>query len=117
MALINWIIAFLPDWNSILALVLYWLPMLLCFVGYTTKTWVNYQCDVAERESTTPDSWKLYSPTDTIGSLIGRALLTILPVGNLLAAIFDVSPRMFANFFRWVGKVFDQPLVPRRSKA
>lgn len=35
---------------------------------------------------------------------------------NLLAACFDLAPKMLGRFFEWIGRVFDQPLVPRRKK-
>jgi hypothetical protein len=93
--------------NKWLAFVLYYIPMVLCAWGYFWRTYRNVQKDKKARE--TPSG---YVPTDTIGSLIGRAILIILPVGNLLAGIFDVGPEVFGAFFNWLGEVFSQPLVP-----
>lgn len=95
-----------------LGLLLYWLPLAVCLIGYVVRTWRNYQKDIESRAS---DS--IYHPTDTIGTLIGRGVLTILPVGNLLAATFDVAPMLLGRFFSWIGRVFDQPLVPRIKKG
>lgn len=94
-----------------LGLLLYWLPLAVCLIGYVVRTWRNYQKDITARAT---DS--IYIPTDTIGTLIGRGLVTILPVTNLLAACFDLAPKMLGRFFEWIGRVFDQPLVPRRKK-
>lgn len=98
------------EWNSPLAVLLYWMPLLMCSIGYFIRTYQNYQKDISARDLQT-----LYFPTDTVGSLIGRGLVTVLPIGNLLAAIFDVGPQLFRRFFGWIAKVFDQPLVPRRK--
>ncbi len=46
-----------------------------------------------------------YRPTDTVGTLIGRAFVSFLPVANLWAAMFDLAPDVFE-------RVFNQPLVP-----
>lgn len=98
--------------NYWLSFFLYYLPLGLCLYGYSIRTWKNYQKDTEAR-----DSDKYYLPTDTIGSLIGRAIVTIIPVGNLLAATFDIGPKIFANFFEWIGRVFDQPLVPKKQES
>lgn len=92
-------------WSSLF----YGLPGVLCIYGYTIRTWKNYQKDTEARESD-----KYYMPTDTIGTLLGRGLVSIVPVANLLAATFDIGPKLFANFFKWIGRVFDQPLVPKK---
>lgn len=93
---------------------LYWLPLSFCVYGYTIRTWLNYQKDVTEREKAIlKGNNGFYCPTDTIGTLIGRAIVTITPVANLWAASFDLAPRIFASMFNWLGKVFDMPLVPR----
>jgi hypothetical protein len=96
--------------TSVMGLLLYWLPLSVCVFWYTVRTWANYQKDMAKRDD------NFYRPTDTIGSLIGRALVSIIPVANLLAAIFDIAPGMLSVFFSWIGRVFDQPLVPRRKE-
>lgn len=109
--MIDWIMQF--EFTGWMGLALYWLPASLCAYGYTVRTWLNYQKDVAKRDEVEPS---YYVPTDTIGTLLGRALVTICPVANLWSATFDVAPRLFSSFFKWLGRVFDTPLVPRRSK-
>lgn len=110
------------DFTSWMGFGLYWLPLSLCAYGFTLRTWANYQKDVAAREEYTAalDTMenvrvRIYYPTDTIGSLIGRTLVTVLPIANLWAATFDVAPRLFGSFFRWIGQVFNTPLVPKRK--
>jgi hypothetical protein len=98
------------------AFMLYWLPLILCAVGYLIRTWQNYQKDIKARAKCDTDGKGYYSPTDTLGSLIARAIVTILPIGNMLAAIFDVAPDLFGSFFKWMGKIFNQPLVPERKR-
>ena len=105
------------EFNSLLGILLYWVPLSLCLYGYTLRTWVNYQHDVKERAlHEEQPKGNFYSPTDTIGTLIGRGIVTIVPVANLWAAAFDVAPKMFRSFFEWIGKVFDMPLVPEKKE-
>lgn len=108
--MIDWVLGLWA--NKWIALGLYWLPAAICVVGYTMRTARNYMVDKRDRETK-----KYYSPTDTIGSLIGRALVSFIPIGNLWAAMFDVSPEFFGRIFEWIGKVFDQPLVPAKPNT
>ena len=130
--LVNWV----TGWMGLL---LYWLPLSICFVGYTLRTMENYQKDLIERDKVkntikrrkelegNPEELErfnrtvhrdsdqyasYYSPTDKIGTLIGRALVSIIPVANLWAGMFDVSPRLFRRLIDRIEKIFDAPLVP-----
>jgi hypothetical protein len=94
--------------NAWLAGLLYWLPMAFCAFGYLVRTARNFAKDRRARVQV----GGYYHPTDTVGSLLGRAVMTILPIGNLFAAIFDVAPDLLGRFFKWLHRVFDQPLVP-----
>lgn len=121
--------AILGYWaNPWIAMMLYWLPLSICALGYTLRTFENYHKDLAARtayvsalaEAKRKDDdgrsmrgVDYYSPTDKIGTLIGRALVTLCPIANVWAAVFDVSPRMFSRIIQRVEAIFDQPLVPR----
>lgn len=121
----NWITEHLPAWNSWIALMMYWLPAALCAYGYTVKSVKEYKRDRTDRardEAWQPDPAKqhqlrpTYIPGITIGTLVGYAALTVCPVANLFAAIFDVAPKVFSGFIRWCDKVLNVPLVPKRGK-
>lgn len=115
----NWITEHLPAWNSWIAVLLYWLPAALCAYGYLVRSVKLYRRDLAERAAVESDATGRthYYPRETFGSLIGRAVMTVLPVGNLFAAIFNVAPEVFGDLFAWIGRVFDQPLVPKRNRS
>ncbi len=109
----------LTNWLGIL---LYWLPAALCLYGYTIRIWVRYRRDYNDREEyerDLNDSRRIhaYIPSLTVGSILGYALLTIIPVANLFAAIFDVAPKVFSSAIKYLEKVFNQPLVPKRERA
>lgn len=109
-AMIDWVIAL--RWNGMLALCLYWMPLAMCAYGYTLRTHSDYRKEVARRDK--PGGH--YFPELTVGVLVGRAFVTAAPIANLFAAIFDVAPGVFGDFFRWIGRVFDMPLVPKRKE-
>jgi len=99
----NWALGF--DLTGQMGLLLYWIPMVLCAYGYTARTFKRYR-DCREKRDA-----GAYFKSDTLGTLIGRTIVTICPIANLFAAIFDLGPRLFGSFFRVIGEVFDQPLV------
>ena len=101
------------QFNSALGFALYWLPLVFCSVGYFVRTWKNYANDRRRRD----ELGREYYPIETIGRLLGRGLVSIVPVANMLAAVFDLAPEVFSQFFRWIGKAFNQPLVPERIKV
>jgi hypothetical protein len=105
--MIDWV---MRQWANVwIALGLYWLPVAICAVGYVIRTWRNYRKDRKAR-----DTEKFYSPTDTVGTLIGRGIVSVVPIANLCAAAFDLAPEMLGRFIERIGRIFNQPLVPRR---
>ena len=108
----NWIIAHIPDWNSLLALILFWLPMALCAYGYTIEFVKKYRAELAAREKARePDHY--YNPSLTLGWIVGHVFITAMPVANLVAAVFSIAPKVFSDLFDWFGRVLDVPLVPK----
>lgn len=112
----QWITEHLPAWNGWIALLLYWLPLALNAYGYTVRAAVGIQKDRADREKSEAAERGYYLPSITVGTLVGYAALTVLPIANLFSAVLDVAPKVFSDFFEWCGRVLDVPLVPKRSK-
>lgn len=110
----NWILTWVQV-NWLIANLLYWTPMIFCVLGYTVRTWKHFDDDV-ERRDEAARKGQAYFPTDTLGTLVGRAIVSLLPIANLWAATFDVAPEVFGRFFSWLGRVLDQPLVPPRRQ-
>jgi len=104
----------IQDWflhqeiNGTLAILLYWLPLVLCTYGYAVRTGYDIAKDKRECHK------QYYTPELRIGTLIGRGIAAIVPVVNLLCAIFDVAPEVFSRFFTWIGEVFNQPIVSKK---
>jgi uncharacterized membrane protein HdeD (DUF308 family) len=103
-AAIAWFVAF--DFTSQMGLLLYWLPLVLCAIGYVFRTIIKYQecCELRAEGKT------FYS--DTIGVLIGRFILTVVPVLNLFALVFSVM----GGYFKVLAHILDVPLVRQAAK-
>lgn len=109
--MIDWILTF--SFNSTLGLLLYWLPLGFCGYGYLMRTHRNYRKDKAKRE----EAGGYYTPTDKLGTLIGRGLVSVIPVANLCAAVFDLGPEVFSRVIERLENVFNIPLVPDTDAA
>lgn len=108
--MINFAATFDIDTLSLMRFLLYWVPVAICAVGYTLRTWKNYQKDVRNLHKK-----EYYYPTDTVGSVLGRVAAAVCPVVNLLAVVFDLGPEALKGFLKYFGNVLDRPLVPRRK--
>jgi hypothetical protein len=100
--------------TTLWGIALYWAPLIMCSVGYLLRAISDVHKDVVARSAPINEFGLSYEPSITVGTLIGRGLVSIIPVANLLAAIFDVAPEVFGNFFKTLGKIFNQPLVAKR---
>lgn len=101
--------------SQTMGILLYFVPMLFCLTFYFVRTARNYVGDRKQRELAETDKGIHYYPRDTIGSIIGRVLVSIIPIANIWAAMFDLAPSVFGKAFSWIGKVFNQPLVPKKK--
>lgn len=101
--------------NKSLAMLLYWIPLAVCSFGYLIRTFKNYLKDKNRRDGNDDNTY--YTPTETLGDLIGRGLISIIPIANILAAIFDVMPEILSKLFHWIGEKFNKPLVPDNDAA
>jgi hypothetical protein len=118
---LDWSLPTIPDVSHasvspLWLVLLYLVPLVFCLVFYTVRTVKNCRRDIATRARHNPKEGEYYCPTDTIGTLVGRALVSILPVANIWAAMFDLAPAVFGKLFKSLGKLFNQPLVPRQPK-
>jgi hypothetical protein len=96
-------------------------PTMLCAFGYIRRSYNDIQRDKRDLAKSLDQETKggssYYQPTITVGTLIGRAIVTMIPAVNFLVAVFDHGPELFGSFFRTIGKMFDRPLIadPRKK--
>jgi len=114
--MIEWSNAAINWWTTgLLGVLLYWLPALICLTLYIFRSAAQYQKDKNSRKESLKEenTYKMYVPTLTIGTLIGRVIVSIIPIANLFALTFDLAPEFLNVFFKWLEKTFNIPLVPK----
>lgn len=52
-----------------------------------------------------------YSPTDTIGEVLKRLIMSISPGFNLFLSVHYAIPFLFENVFKWFSELMEIPLV------
>lgn len=107
--MINYILNF--QFNSALAIWLYWLPLFICAIYNVGAIYYDAQDDIKNRDSTTYYKEKL-----TVGVIVARIITPAIPLWNLLGAVFHTAPVVFKHLFEIIGNIFDIPLIPRRKK-
>ncbi|MDD4389733.1 MAG: hypothetical protein PHW03_02900 [Eubacteriales bacterium] len=126
MSIVHWCVQFCADtvqFKSLFGFALYWIPVAVCAIGFTLRTLKNCSKEVALRKQYEEGMINYYYPEETIGIITGRFIVIFLPIVNLGIAVCDFGADFmnnffnFFNFFSWIGRVFDQPLVPKRERA
>jgi hypothetical protein len=97
--------------NYTLSFCLYWIPLAMCFLGYVLQTIKDYKADYVSHTS------NYYNPKLTIGVLVGRLLITILPVFNLFTAVFKQLPMLIGNFLDFLDQTLNIPLIKANPKS
>jgi hypothetical protein len=98
------------QFNSLLGVYLYWLPLALCVIGYTARTWLEYRKELRRREDCVKINYS-YFPDLTVGVILGRVFCAVTPGFNILALVFSVGGPMLASVFEFFGSLFRIPLV------
>lgn len=100
------------QFNSILGILLYWLPVLFCLVYRSVKTYKDIRYDIEKRNK---GGTNHYQEPVTVGSLLFGVFLIFTPAINLLYTIFTTAPAVLNRFFRIIGDILNQPLIPRKK--
>lgn len=90
--------------SSSFAICTYWIPLIVCAVGYFIEAAGRYRTDLVNCVQSR------YTPTLTYGRILATLFITLLPVVNLFTAVFNHS----WSVARFIGKVFDIPLVSHK---
>lgn len=104
------------QFNSTIAISLFWVPTIICVVGYIIQCIKDYKNDFVNHTS------QYYVPTLTVGKILGRMAASFLPVINIFLALsqfFGIIADIFEAAWRgieWLGKKLNIPLVPARPK-
>ncbi len=106
--MIDYVLSF--QFNSLLGLLLYWVPLVLCLIGYTARTWNDYKHEIVRREQCVKDRYS-YFPNLTVGVVLSRIFSSVVPGFNIMALVFSISGPMLASIWEFFSAVFSMPLV------
>lgn len=116
--MIDTIISFMTnvELNSLMGFYLYWAPTIYCLVFYFARTVINYREDKARHQKYLEDPRNnYYSPNENVGGIIGRIIVSFLPVINIWCALFDLTPGVVKRFSQYIGNLLNIPLVPKKK--
>lgn len=104
---------------------LYYVPAFLCLVFYFGKSVLEFKKDFDARAGgriKTLDPKKAnsydrqvaldYVPHITYGTLLGRFVLSLLPVANLWLTVTEVMWTYITNIMEFFQEFFNKPIVP-----
>jgi hypothetical protein len=99
---------------TLLAILLYWTPLVGCAIGYTLKSIEDFKADrqrLAHLTASRIDAADNFKGELTIGVLLGRLFATVCPLWNVIAWIFDLQLSPFGRFLDWLRATFTFSLV------
>lgn len=103
------------EFNSWLGLGLYWLPLVVCAVGYALRIASGLRKDYEAREGRDrSDDWvnRTYNPDITLGYIVWRVIVTVCPVVNLWSVITDIGGELLGKALTALDQFFRIPLIP-----
>jgi len=88
----------------------YWIPLVLCAVGYTIRTIKQIQhikaYELGENVRYVQDL--------TVGTVLWRVVLTVTPIVNVLALSFSLGFDMLGWMWKWIENILDIKLVSKK---
>lgn len=88
----------------------YWLPLALCALGYSVKTWKQIQLLNKYRQEKYNTPWV---EDLTVGTLLWRMFLTVTPIVNVIALVFGLLSDMLKTVFNWIDWVLSYRVVKK----
>ncbi len=98
------------SFNTWMSIGLYWLPMALALVYSVWSFIEEYACDMKNRND------KYYTPSLTVGTILGRLVLSVLPYFNIPYAVFRAFPKLFESMATIIEGICNIPLVPPKKE-
>jgi len=104
----NFLIGF--QFSSPVALWLYWIPLAICLVGYIWDFVKDYQRDLGEYQKS------YYDAHLTLGSILGRLLVSFIPLINIGIVMFYHGWMLVKRIFDSLSLLLNQPIVRHNPK-
>lgn len=87
------------------------LPAALCLVGYFFRTIRKVKEDKTRREEY--DEW--YVPQETVGTILGRIIVSLIPTVNIMALVLDLSQEVFEKVVPFIKRFVNIPLIRKKA--
>lgn len=97
----------------------YFLPIIICTLGYILISVEDYHIDVKNRDeflNSDSKNYYSYTPKLTVGLIVGRLIVGFLPLINILVTIFKFLPRSARDVINACDQWLNIPLVPKPKK-
>lgn len=96
--------------NSTLGICLYWIPVVVCLIGYCIDFRNFYKSDLENYQKS------YYDPKLTIGAILGRLVLSFVPVCNLFIAVTRHIWRIIYRILDHFDFVLNIPIIKHNPK-
>jgi len=115
--MIDWITE-AANWymTGLMGVILYWVPVAICLWGYTLRNIEEVREDKKKRQEYLDHQRSYYNPSVTTGTLLGRYIVSFVPVLNLGICAFDLLWEILEGFFIRIAAIFNRPLVPEKER-
>lgn len=87
------------------------LPAVLCLVGYFFRTIRKVKEDKARRE----EYGEWYVPEETIGTILGRIIISLIPTANIFALVLDLFQEAFEKIVPFIKRFINIPLIRKKA--
>lgn len=87
------------------------LPAVLCLVGYFFRTIRKVKEDKARRK----EYGEWYVPEESIGTVLGRIIVSIIPGLNIAALLVDLFQEIFEKVTEAIKRFVSIPLVKKKA--
>ena len=106
----------------------YWLPAILCVIGYGFRSVNDYykdldtRADVIKRKAeydSKPEAsrpivfYNNYTPSLTVGKVVGRMFVAFIPVINIITTVFRFLPQLGSEVIKAWNRWLNIPFVPK----
>lgn len=92
-------------------LILYVIPAILCFIGYSIRTVKNILKDYKRSKI----SVEYYTPRETIGSVFARLAVCFVPGINLFALFIDLLFPILERTGKLLRRITSTPIIRKKS--
>lgn len=93
----------------------YFVPLAISILGFLATSITEYKLDLDNRKDYLDGNSKYgYTPQIKVGTLVGRAIIAVLPFVNIGSALYKLT-YLARDIKKAAEKALDIPLVPKKE--